>query len=93
MSKKFVLLSIYDRVNGVYGFPRIFTDNQAATFRTLSYLLKLGRDDDLCTFVDDKEVYQIGTFDCESGVIVPDFKFVIKLKELVLNEKENDSNE
>lgn len=91
--KKFVLLSVFDRVNGIYSTPRLFSENQAANFRTISYLMKQGRDEDYCIFVDDKDLYQIGTFDPESGELLADLKFIIHLKELSDCEKEAISNE
>ena len=87
------LISVYDRVNGVYSAPRLFTDNLASTFRTVQYVLSLGNDPEYCTFVDDKELYEVGEFDLLTGDITPTKKFIIKLKELKENDSANDKTE
>lgn len=87
------LISVYDRVNGVYSAPRLFTDNLPSTFRTIQYVLSLGNDPEFCTFVDDKELYEVGEFDLLTGDITPTKKFIIKLKELKDNDGTNDKTE
>lgn len=89
----FKLISVYDRVNGVYSAPRLFTDNLPSTFRTIQYVLSLGNDPEFCTFVDDKALYELGEIDLLTGDITPVKKFIINLKELKENVGTNDKAE
>lgn len=89
----FKLISVYDRVNGVYSAPRLFTDNLPSTFRTVQYVLSLGNDPDFCTFVDDKELFELGEIDLQTGDISPAKKFIIKLKELKSDDRSNDKTD
>ena len=92
--KKITLLSVFDRVNGAYSLPRTFSDNMASNFRTLSYLIEQGAEQDYCLFLDDKDLFQVGTFDVETGDLVPDLKFLIRLNELKeSNAEKSDKNE
>ena len=89
----FKLISVYDRVNGVYSAPRLFTDNLPSTFRTIQYVLSLGNDPEFCTFVDDKELFELAEIDLQTGDITPNKKFIVKLKELKENVGTNDKTE
>lgn len=93
MNKELLLLSVFDRVNGVFSLPRIFSDNMASNYRTITYIISQGRDEDFCMFLDDKDLFQVGVFVPETGEVIPDLKFLIRMKELKLDDKSNDSAE
>lgn len=71
---KLVITSIYDRVSGMYGGPVLMQNENHAkrTFKAMMKSVSANPNDYPKIIPEDTDLYVLGEFDSETGVITPE---------------------
>lgn len=80
--QNFVVISIYDRITGVFNAPNVFPSVPAFK-RTFSDFVHTTPDSDLVRHAADYDVYVLGSFDNATGVITSDVVFQFHVSDLL----------